>query len=524
MTQIKGQYGPLVGAIDEGTSSCRFIVFSALTGKLVAKHQISLGQTFPTEGWVEQDPMEILAVVNGTIEACVEKLKEQGIEPTDIVAVGVTNQRESTIAWDKITGEPLYNSIVWLDARTTSTLEKILEVVPNKNKNYLAPLCGLPLSPYFSALKINWLMNNVPKVKEAIDQNRCCIGTVDTWIIWNLTGGKDGGKYITDVSNASRTMLMNIETLEWDPMLCGFFTIPMDILPTICSSSEIYGHFASGPLKGVPISGCLGDQHAALLGQNCLKPGLAKSTYGTGCFLLYNTGNHKVDSRQGLLTTVAFKLGDEPVVYALEGSVAVAGAAMNWLRDNVGMVTGVEEIESLAESHRHTGDVYFVPAFSGLYAPYWQPDARGIICGITEDTTRGHIVRAALEAICFQTRDILEAMKKDCGIQLIKLQVDGGMTANKHLMQTQADLCGIPVVRPQMVETTALGAAMAAGYAEGVKVWDLETVHSTFDTFTPSISDTERDYRYNRWKMAIQRSFGWDTSSSGQSSEGASKK
>lgn len=509
---MRGQYGPLVGAIDEGTSSCRFIVFSAATGKLVAKHQISLGQIFPTEGWVEQDPMEILAVVTGALEGCVEKLKEQGIEPADIVAVGVTNQRESTIAWDRTTGKPLYNSIVWLDTRTSTTLDKILEVVPNKNKNYLAPLCGLPLSPYFSALKINWLMNNVPQVKLAIDEDRCCIGTVDTWIIWNLTGGKDGGKYITDVSNASRTMLMNIETLQWDPMLCGFFTIPMSILPTICSSSEIYGIFASGSLKGIPISGCLGDQHAALLGQNCLQPGLAKSTYGTGCFLLYNTGTHKVDSRQGLLTTVAYKLGNEAAVYALEGSVAVAGAAMNWLRDNLGMVSGVEEVETLADSHRHTGDVYFVPAFSGLYAPYWQPDARGIICGITEDTTRGHIVRAALEAICFQTRDILEAMKKDCGIQLIKLQVDGGMTANKHLMQIQADLCGIPVVRPQMVETTALGAAMAAGYAEGIKVWDLEATHATFDMFTPKISDTERDYRYTRWKMAIKRSFGWDIS------------
>uniref|UniRef100_A0A8D8ZJ29 Probable glycerol kinase n=1 Tax=Cacopsylla melanoneura TaxID=428564 RepID=A0A8D8ZJ29_9HEMI len=496
---MKSQYGPLVGAIDEGTSSCRFIVFSASTGKLVAKHQIALSQSFPNEGWVEQDPMEILSVVNGTMEACVEKLKDQGIEPSDIVAVGLTNQRESTIVWDKLTGEPLYNSIVWSDARTTVTLDKILEVVPNKNKNYLAPLCGLPLSPYFSALKINWLMNNVPKVKQAIDEGRCCFGTVDTWVIWNLTGGKDGGKYVTDVSNASRTMLMNIETLQWDPMLCGFFTIPMDILPTICSSSEIYGYFAAGSLKGIPISGCIGDQNAALLGQNCLKPGLAKSTYGTGGFLLYNTGTHRVMSRQGLLTTVGYKLGDEPAIYALEGSVAVAGAAINWMRDNMGLISGVDEVETLADSHRHTGDVYFVPAFSGLYAPYWQPDARGILCGITEDTTKGHIVLAALEAICFQTCDILEAMRKDAGISLINLQVDGGMTANNHLMQIQADLCGIPVVRPQMVETTALGAAMAAGYAEGVKVWDLENSSSQFDTFTPKITDAGRKIRSSRY-------------------------
>lgn len=511
MPVTTGNYGPLIGAIDEGTSSTRFIVFSSQTARVVASHQIALKNQYPKEGWVEQDPKEILAAVIESIEKTAETLRLIDINPSEIAAVGITNQRETTIVWDSVTGEPLYNAIVWLDARTATTVEELLETIPTRSKNYFQPLCGLPLNSYFSALKLRWLIDNVPRVKEAIQTKRCMFGTVDTWLIWNLTGGKDGGIHVTDVTNASRTMLMNLQSLTWDPLLCRFFNIPMDILPKICSSSEIYGLILQGALKGIPISGCLGDQHAALLGQMCLKEGQAKSTYGTGCFLLYNTGSKKVDSQHGLLTTVAWKLGNSETVYALEGSVAIAGAAINWLRDNINIIDNVKEVEQLASRVMHTGDVYFIPAFSGLYAPYWEPDARGILCGITEDTQRGHIIRAALEAICFQTRDILEAMHKDCGIPLDRLQVDGGMTINNLLMQLQADLCGIPVVRPKMAETTALGAAMAAGFADGVKVWDVGHAPGPMnDTFLPVITEEERNNRYEKWKMAVQRSFGWD--------------
>ncbi|XP_018901163.2 glycerol kinase 3 isoform X2 [Bemisia tabaci] len=511
MTIAKGQYGPLVGAIDEGTSSTRFMVFSAATSKLIASHQAPIKQIYPKEGWVEQDPMQIMEAIRECISKTMEKLREMNIEPSDIAAIGVTNQRETVIMWDKLTGQPLHNAIVWLDMRTVSLLDELLEKIPNKNKNYFTPLCGLPLSPYFSATKIRWLLDNEPSIQLALSEGRCCVGTVDTWIIWNLTGGANGGVLVTDVTNASRTLLMNLLTLKWDPLLCKFFDIPMNLMPKICSSSEIYGLMAEGDLTGIPISGCVGDQHAALLGQSCLKEGQAKSTYGTGCFLLYNTGHNKVDSHHGLVTTIAYQLGKTKPVYALEGSVAVAGAAFNWLKDNVNIIEDVTEIENLADRVLHTGDVYFVPAFSGLYAPYWQADARGIICGITEDTQRGHIIRASMEAVCFQVRDILEAMHKDCGIPLTKLQVDGGMTCNNLLMQLQADLVGIPVVRPQMAETTALGAAMAAGNAAGVDVWDLEQTQGNADFFYPVILEEDRDNRYYKWKMAVKRSFGWDT-------------
>jgi len=507
---------PLVGAIDEGTSSARFLVFSARTSRIIESHQIPISKHCPKEGWVEQDPVEILNAVKDCLKCTSDKLRAQSIDPSSIAAIGISNQRETTIVWDKLTGEPLHNAIVWLDMRTTSTLETLLEKVPNKNKNHLKSICGLPLSPYFSALKLRWLIDNVPKVKEAVDDNRCLFGTMDTWLIWNLTGGVEGGLHLTDVTNASRTMLMNLSTLQWDPDLLNFFSIPQQVLPKICSSSEIYGYIVGGVLEKTPIAGCLGDQHAALLGQMCFKKGQAKSTYGTGCFLLYNTGSHRVESKHGLLTTVGYKLGpDVRAVYALEGSVAVAGAAFAWLKDNLGLVEEVDHIELLASGVHHSGDVYFVPAFSGLYAPYWQSDARGVICGITEETHRSHIMRAAMEAICFQTRDILEAMNKDCGIPLSKLQVDGGMTKNNLLMQLQADLCGTPVVRPHMAETSALGAAMAAGIANGVNVWDLEDIpQSPNDTFLPRITDQDRDERYSKWKMAVERSFGWDLSES----------
>lgn len=379
---MPGTSQPLIGAIDEGTSSARFILFRANSTDVVASHQQEIKQKFPREGWVEQDPMEILEAVRNCIENTVKKLIDIGGSPSDIVAIGVTNQRESTIVWDKETGEPLHDSIVWLDMRTTSTVDQLLDLVPNKtrNKNYLKPLCGLPISTYFSAVKLRWLQDNVPRVKKAMNEGRCLFGTVDSWLIWNLTGGKEGGVHVTDVTNASRTMLMNIEDLRWDRMLLKFFDLPPSILPEIRSSSEVYGVVKEGPLDGIPVAGCLGDQQSALVGQQCLQRGQAKSTYGTGCFLLYNTGNIKVDSSHGLLTTVAYKFGpDKPAVYALEGSVAIAGAAISWLRDNLNILPKFSDAQQIAEEAMavEKGDVYFVPAFSGLYAPYWQQDARG---------------------------------------------------------------------------------------------------------------------------------------------------
>ena len=513
MSQNLNHPGPFIGAIDEGTSSARFLVFDVLHKKVVASHQIEIKQKYPQEGWVEQDPKEIIQAVRECIKKTVEKLKDIGLNVSDIKAIGITNQRETTLVWDKNTGEPLHNALVWLDMRTTTTLEDILDSVPNKsrNKNYLKPLCGLPMSPYFSALKIRWLIDNIPRVKHAVDEERCAFGTVDTWLIWNLTKGQ---LHITDVSNASRTMLMNIETLKWDPLLCRFFGIPQHILPEIRSSAEVYGTVLNPEvLAGVPIAGCVGDQQGALLGQLCLKPGQAKATYGTGCFLLYNTGSVKVDSTQGLITTIAYKIGKSPAVYALEGSVAVAGAALSWLRDNMQLFSNFAQCQDMAEHVECSGDVYFVPAFSGLYAPYWEQDARGVICGISEDTQQHHIVRASLEAVCFQTRDILEAMVKDSGTKLTTLQVDGGMTVNNLLMQLQADLTGICVERPNMVETTSLGAAILAGV--GVGVIDINDVDaSQITTFSPTIKEYERDLRYSKWKMAVERSMKWDCSSS----------
>ncbi|KMQ95878.1 glycerol kinase [Lasius niger] len=497
---VKKTTGPYIGAIDEGTSSARFLVFDVLRRKVIASHQIEIKQKCPQEGWVEQDPKEILQAVIECIQETVKKMKDMGLSSLDIKAIGITNQRETTVIWDKNTGEPLHNAIVWHDMRTTTTLEDVLDNIPNKtrNKNYLKPLCGLPMSPYFSALKIRWLIDNIPRVKQAVDAKRCAFGTIDTWLIWNLTKGQ---LHITDVSNASRTMLMNIDTLKWDSLLCRFFSIPQHILPEIRSSAEIYG-YVSNPeaLAGVPIAGCVGDQQGALLGQLCLKPGQAKATYGTGCFLLYNTGNIKVDSTQGLITTVAYKIARSPAVYALEGSVAVAGAALSWLRDNMQLLSNLAQTQDMAERVKSSGDVYFVPAFSGL-----------VICGITEDTEQYHIIRAALEAVCFQTRDILEAMVKDSGTKLTMLQVDGGMTVNNLLMQLQADLTGITVARPNMVETTALGAAILA--AIGADLIDINEMDASQVTkFSPVIGENERDLRYSKWKMAVERSMKWDCS------------
>ncbi|XP_060626113.1 glycerol kinase isoform X2 [Anolis sagrei] len=511
-----GAMGPLVGAIDQGTSSTRFLVFNANTSELLSHHQVEIQQKFPKEGWVEQDPLEILQSVYECVERTCEKLNQLNVDIANIKAVGVSNQRETTVVWDKLTGEPLHDAIVWLDLRTQPTVERLLKRIPGQNKSFLKSKTGLPLSTYFSAVKLRWLLDNVPKVKQAVLNRRALFGTIDSWLIWSLTGGKDGGIHCTDVTNASRTMLFNIHSLEWDEELCKFFEIPMEILPKVRSSSEIYGLMSSGALTGVPISGCLGDQSAALVGQMCFKDGQAKNTYGTGCFLLCNTGQKPALSEHGLLTTVAYKLGREkPVYYALEGSVAIAGAVVRWLRDNLGIARSSDEIEKLAADVGTSYGCYFVPAFSGLYAPYWEPSARGIICGLTQFTNKKHIAFAALEAVCFQTREILDAMNKDCGIPLSQLQVDGGMTNNKILMQLQADILCIPVVKPSMPETTALGAAMAAGAAEGVGVWSLnldDLTAVTCECFEPKINPEESEYRYRRWKKAVKKSMGWETS------------
>ncbi|XP_017875008.1 glycerol kinase-like isoform X1 [Ceratina calcarata] len=506
------RYGPLIGAIDEGTNNARFLVFAADTAEVLTYHQVSISQSCPKEGWVEQDPLEILKAVRECLHQTVFNLRQLTIDPSDIVAVGITNQRETTVVWDSITGEPLYNAIGWMDMRTTATVDEILKKIRNKNKDYLKPLCGLPISPYFSALKLKWLLENVPRVREALDKKRCMFGTIDSWLIWNLTGGTNFGVHATDVTNASRTMLMNIATLKWDPTLLSFFNIPPEILPEIRSSSEIYGYIQDEVLSGVPISGCLGDQQSALIGQMCLQRGQAKNSYGTGCFLLYNTGTAIVDSSHGLLTTVAYQLGPEaPPIYALEGSVAIAGAVIQWLKDKLGLLSDIKESESLVEQIPNDNRVTFVPAFAGLYAPYWRKDAKSVICGITEDTNSTHIIKAALQAVCFQTRDILEAMKADTGLTLSKLLVDGTMTNNNLLMQMQADICGIPVVRPLMCETTALGVAIAAGTADGIRKWDVKVeVAVPNDTFLPSISEDERDILYSQWKMAVNRSLGWE--------------
>ncbi|KAM7363569.1 glycerol kinase 1 [Cochliomyia hominivorax] len=507
-----------VGAIDEGTSSARFIIFKAGTDEIVCYHQIEVPSIYPQEGWVEQDPMLIYDIVKTCIDETVQKLEKLGGNVKDIIAVGITNQRESIIVWNRHTGEPLHNAIIWLDNRTTTTVDELIESIPNnsKNINYLKPLCGLPLSPYFSALKLRWLHDNVPSVKKAMDNGDALFGTIDSWLIYNLTGGaKNGGVHLTDVTNASRTMLMNIETLMWDPHLLKFFGLPTSILPKIISSSEMYGTIKDSDIKGIPITACLGDQQAALVGQQCLHRGQAKATYGTGCFLLYNTGTAIVTSSHGLLTTVGYQFGrDSHPVYALEGSVAIAGVALTWLRDNLGLFESLGQVEAMARLVDNSLDVYFVPAFSGLYAPYWNQEARGVICGLSEDTTSEHIVRATLESICFQVRDILDSMKKDCGIPLAKLMVDGGMTVNSLFLQLQSDLVGINVIRSKIAETTALGVALAA-YRAVEPTFNIEDNLSVGEErvmFKPIISENERDVRYRKWKMAVERSIGWDTS------------
>ncbi|XP_047140126.1 glycerol kinase 3 isoform X1 [Hydra vulgaris] len=500
-----------VGAIDQGTSSSRFLVFSAETGDLIASHQVETHSVYQQEGWCQQDPKEILDSVLLCIESVVSNMKQKGLDILQIKAIGITNQRETTIVWDSKTGEPLYPAIIWLDARTKETVEKLIEKTADKSMSSFQKVCGLPFSTYFSGVKLRWLLDNCKDVCFAVKERRCLFGTVDSWLLWNLSGGVDGGVHATDVTNASRTMLMNINTCKWDDDLCSFFQIPKEILPHIKSSSEIFGYMKCGSLKGVVISGILGDQQAALVGQKCFSGGEAKNTYGTGNFLLYNTSKVPVFSEHGLLSTVAYQFGpDEPPTFALEGSIAITGAAITWLRDQLGIIKSASETEALASSVKDNGNVYFVPAFSGLFAPYWDMSARGAIIGITQFTTKGHIVRAALEAVCYQTKEILEAMNKDSGIPLKQLIVDGGMTANNFLMQMQADILGIEVARAIMPETTALGAAIAAGKAKGVDCWKASLTKNNFSYFKPKLDEEARKNLYAKWKDAVKRTFSWE--------------
>ncbi|ELU01270.1 hypothetical protein CAPTEDRAFT_119584 [Capitella teleta] len=523
MSPVEKTAQPLIGAVDQGTSSTRFLIFNCRTWELITYHQMEILQKYPKEGWVEEDPMEILASVVTCIDKAVENLAALGYLPDQIKAIGITNQRESLVVWDQHTGKPLHPAIIWLDGRTAETVDRLIQQSPGKSQDCFKSVAGLPISTYFTALKMRWLLDNDPNVKASVDSTRCLLGNVDSWLLWNLTGGVDGGKHYTDVTNASRTLLMNLHTLQWDNNLCSFFNISKKILPEIRSSSEIYGRLKCTALNGVPISGILGDQQAALVGQGAFRKGQAKNTYGTGCFLLYNTGTEPVNSSHGLLTTVAYQFGkNQPAHYALEGSVAIAGAAVKWLRDNLGIIKESAEIETLAAQVDDTHGCYFVPAFSGLFCPYWQPDARGIICGLSQFTNRCHIARACLEAVCFQTRELLECVSKDSGIPMTALQVDGGMTANSLLMQLHADLCNINIIRPSMTETTALGAAMAAGCAEGVDLCSIESLEAnasiTTDSYAPAIKNHEADQRFSRWKNAVQRSMRWELPS--QSSAG----
>ncbi len=489
-----------VGAIDQGTTSTRFIVFDR-SGRVISTAQQEHEQIYPHPGWVEHDPREIWRRTQAVIAGA---LAERSLRASDLAAIGITNQRETTIVWDRATGEPVTNAIVWQDARVAPD---VAEFAKSGGPDRFRAKTGLPLTTYFSGLKLRWILEHVPGVRQRAEAGEVLFGTVDTYLVWHLTGGL----HVTDVTNASRTQLMNLATLAWDQEILGAFGIPEAMLPRIASSSEIYGAARLPELAGVPLAGILGDQQAALLGQTCFRAGEAKNTYGTGCFLLMNTGEQAVASRHGLLTTVAYKLGASPAHYALEGSIAITGALVQWLRDNLGLIRSSAEIEPLARSAKDNGGVYFVPAFSGLYAPYWKDNARGVIVGLTRYANKAHLARAVLEATAFQTREVVEAIEKDSGIRLDVLRVDGGMVANDLLMQFQADIADRPVVRPVIQETTALGAAFAAGLATGF-FKDLEDLRSRWEedrTWTPRLDPATREKLYATWKKAVTRSFDW---------------
>jgi glycerol kinase len=491
-----------VAAIDQGTTSTRCILFDA-QGNPAASNQLEHRQIYPQAGWVEHDPLEIWARIQEVARGAMERA---GVTPADLAAVGITNQRETTVVWDRKTGKPYCNAIVWQDTRTDKI---IAELGREGGQDRFRAETGLPLATYFSGPKIKWILDNVPGVRAAADRGDALFGNIDTWSVWNLTGGPNGGAHITDVTNASRTLLMNLRTLDWDAGILRVLGIPRQMLPTIRPSSdpELYGY----TLGRVPVCGVLGDQQAALVGQTCFSPGEAKNTYGTGCFMLMNTDTLAVPSKHGLLTTVAYKLGHSPAVYALEGSIAIAGALVQWLRDNLDFFDFSKHVEDYAASVPDSGGVYFVPAFSGLFAPYWQSDARGVIVGMTRFVNKGHICRAALEATAYQTREVLDAMEQDSGVRLTALKVDGGMVYNELLMQFQADILGVPVVRPRVAETTALGAAYAAGLAVGY--WSgLDELRQNWQmarTWEPAMGEETRSKLYQGWCRAVERSMHW---------------
>jgi glycerol kinase len=490
-------------AIDQGTTSTRFMVFDH-EGRVVCFDQKEHQQIFPRPGWVEHDANEIWERTQSVIRAALQK---GNIDPKDIAAVGITNQRETAVVWDKTTGKPLYNAIVWQDTRTDTIIN---EFAKEGGQDRFRAKVGLPLATYFSGPKVKWILDNVDGVRAAAERGDAVFGNIDTWVLWNLTGGVNGGKHYTDVTNASRTMLMDLKTLDWDPEIMKVMGIPRSMLPEIHSCSEVYGQ-AVGDLAGVPVAGILGDQQAATVGQTCFGVGEAKNTYGTGCFMILNTGEELVPSKSGLLTTLCYKMGNNKPVYALEGSIAITGALVQWVRDNLGMISNSAEIEALASTVQDNGGVYFVPAFSGLFAPYWKSDARGAIVGLTRYVNKGHLARAVLEATAWQTREVLDAMEKDSGVTLKALKVDGGMVFNNTLMQFQSDVLGVPVIRPQVAETTALGAAYAAGLATGFwsNLEDLRQNWQIDHTWEPNMDAGAREKQYAMWKKAVTRTFDW---------------
>jgi glycerol kinase len=494
-----------VAAIDQGTTSTRCLIFDR-SGRVVAGDAREHRQIFPRSGWVEHDPAEIWAntktVTAGALDAV-------GLTSNDIAAVGITNQRETTVVWDRGTGEPVYNAIVWQDTRTAQIVRTLAE---RTGEAYYRARTGLPLATYFAGPKIRWILDNVDGARARAEAGELCFGTMDTWVLWNATGAAAGGLHVTDPTNASRTLLMDLDTLAWDDELADDVGIPRGMFPEIRSSAERYGTIAAGTaLDGRPITGILGDQQAAMFGQACLVPGEAKNTYGTGNFVLLNTGTARVASEHGLLTTVCYQRGGEQAVYALEGSIAVTGSLVQWVRDNLGMISEAAQIEDLAHEVDDNGDCYFVPAFSGLYAPHWRADARGVITGLTRYVSRGHLARAVLEATAFQSREVVEAMNADSGIRMDALKVDGGMTPNELLMQFQADILGIPVIRPAVTETTALGAAYAAGLTVGF--WegedDIRANWRTDETWYPRMDEHTRAGYLHKWRKAVERSYGW---------------
>ncbi|GIV94688.1 MAG: glycerol kinase GlpK [Chloroflexus sp.] len=490
-------------AIDQGTTSTRCMIFDH-SGNVICYDQKEHEQIYPRPGWVEHSPDEIWERTQSVIRGALSK---GGLSASDIVAVGITNQRETTVVWNRKTGRPVYNAIVWQDTRTDQICN---ELAADGGQDRFRPKVGLPLATYFSGPKIRWILDNVPGAREAAEAGDVVFGNIDTFLTWWLTGGPNGGVHVTDVTNASRTMLMNLETLDWDDEILGIMGIPRQMLPKIVPSSMVYGT-ATGELAGVPVAGILGDQQAAMVGQTCFDVGEAKNTYGTGSFMLLNTGTKLVPSKSGLLTTVCYKFGDQPAVYALEGSIAITGALVQWLRDNLGLITSSAEVEALANLVEDNGGIYFVPAFSGLFAPYWRSDARGVIVGLTRYVNKGHLARAVLEATAYQTREVLDAMEQDSGVKLTALKVDGGMVYNNTLMQFQADILGVPVIRPKVAETTSLGAAYAAGLAVGF--WsntdEMRANWGVDHTWTPQMDEATRERLYRGWKKAVTRTFDW---------------